>query len=104
MMLAQRSVPEGGVSVTNHRRNQMPIFFIDTSDGDFFDRDERGRDYADVDSARDAAVDSLPDMARELLPDGDRRLFLAVVRDDNGRILVKATLTLEVVWNSDALT
>ena len=76
----------------------MPRFFIDTSDQTHFIRDEVGYEFPDVEAARDAAIDALPDMARDVLPDGDARTFLAVVRDEDGRTLMQATLSLGVVW------
>lgn len=74
----------------------MPRFYIDTSDQDFFARDEEGQEYEDVEAAKIAAVDVLPDMARDKLPDGDARTFLAIVRDENGRTLLQASLQLQV--------
>ena len=74
----------------------MPRFFIDTSDEDLFVRDETGRDYPDLNAAKEAAVDALPDMAREKLPDGDARTFLAIVRGEDGAQLLQANLILKV--------
>lgn len=74
----------------------MPRFYIDTSDEELFVRDEDGRDYVDVEAAKQAAVDALPDMAREALPDGDVRTFLAIVRGEDGRALLQASLKLQV--------
>lgn len=74
----------------------MPQFFIDTSDGDHFIRDDTGLDLPDVDAARAAAISALPDMAREVLPDGDHRVFLAIVRSEDGQALLQASLALNV--------
>ena len=74
----------------------MQKFYIDTSDDEFFCRDETGRDYPDVDAAKQAAVGALPDMARDKLPDGDARNFLAIVRGENGGLLLQANLILKV--------
>lgn len=74
----------------------MPRFYIDTSDQDHFVRDEFGYEFQDVEAAKAAAVGALPDMARDVLPDGDARTFLAVVRANDGRTLLQATLTLHV--------
>jgi hypothetical protein len=74
----------------------MPRFFIDTSDDQFFARDEEGLDLPDVEAAKHAAVKVLPDMARDKLPDGDRRNFLAIVRDEEGKLILQASLTLHV--------
>ena len=74
----------------------MPHFFIDTSDEDRFVRDEVGFECVDLEEAKALAVESLPDMAREKLPDGDARTFLAIVRGEDGRSLLRSDLTLRV--------
>lgn len=74
----------------------MLRFYIDTSDEDDFIKDETGLDLPDLEAAKAAAVDALPDMARDKLPDGDRRMFLAIVRDAEGRPLLQASLSLQV--------
>ena len=76
----------------------MPRFFVDTSDQQHFVRDITGHEFEDVDAARSAASAVLPDMARDVLPDGDARTFLAIVRDDQHRTLLQASLSLSVVW------
>ncbi len=72
----------------------MPRFFIDTDDGDVRVHDDEGFDLADAEAARREAMTVLPDMARDKLPDGDRRTFVATVRDEAGSVLYSATLTL----------
>ena len=72
----------------------MPRFFIDTDDGDVHIHDDEGFDLADAEAARREAMTVLPDMARDKLPDGDRRTFVATVRDDAGSVVYSATLTL----------
>ena len=78
----------------------MPLFYIDTSDDtsdqNRFVRDEEGLECRDLDAAKARAVAALPDMARDELPDGDTRTFLAIVRDGEGRSLLRASLTLSV--------
>ena len=75
----------------------MPRFFFDISDGDHVTRDDVGRDYPDLKSARDAAVSLLPDVAREVLPDGDYRILVSTVRSHDGWILCRAMMSLVVV-------
>lgn len=74
----------------------MPRFFIDTSDQDLFVHDDVGQDFPDLEAAKEEAVATLPDMARDKLPDGDSRVFLAVVRGEDGRTLIQASLSLQV--------
>lgn len=78
------------------REFRYAALFIDTSDDEFFVRDETGQEYADVEDAKDAAVAALPDMARDKLPDGDSRNFLALVRGEEGATLLQASLILKV--------
>ena len=78
----------------------MPRYFFDTDDGDQSHRDDEGHDLPDVQAARVAALDVLPDMARDKMPDGDRRTFVASVRDDQGAIIYIATLSLKGEWRS----
>ena len=73
----------------------MPLYFIDTDDGDQIHRDEHGHDLPDVEAARTATLDAMPDMARDKMPDGDRRTIIATARDQHGVMVYTATLTLE---------
>ena len=52
----------------------MSRFYIDTSDQDFFHRDDTESEVEDIEEAKNASVGALPDMAREALPDGDANL------------------------------
>ena len=74
----------------------MPRFFIDTSDQRRFIRDDVGIVCEDAEAAKTAAVDALPDMARQELPDGDQRMFLAIVRGEDGSALLQCALSLTV--------
>ncbi|AWN34537.1 DUF6894 family protein [Methylobacterium radiodurans] len=76
----------------------MPRFFIDTDDGDQFDRDEDGYELPDRDAARVEAIGALPDLARSQIPDGDRRTFRVRVRDADGKPVYEASLTLDGRW------
>lgn len=74
----------------------MPRFFIDTTNGDLFVQDDQGQSFPDLYAAKQAAVAALPDIAREELPDGDDRTFTAVVRGEDGAVLITASLHLSV--------
>ena len=76
----------------------MPHFFIDTDDGSFKNHDEEGFDFPDALTARKAAIDILPDMAKESLLGGDRRSFVATLKNENGQILYVGTLSLVGEW------
>lgn len=76
----------------------MPHYFIETNDGDSFHRDRDGLDLKDDQAARVQAIAALPDMARDKIPDGDRRRLSVAVRNGDGRLIYRATLTLEGEW------
>ena len=71
----------------------MPKFFFDIHDGELTTNDV-GTDLPDFSAARDQPVAVLPDIARDELPDGDERVFQVVTRDENGRAVFKAILSL----------
>lgn len=76
----------------------MPRYYFDTHDGDTGVIDEGGLQLADRAAARMAAIGALPDIARDVLPDGDRRDMAVRVRDESGRVILHATLSLAVDW------
>lgn len=76
----------------------MPRYFIDSSDGSFSNIDAEGVELAGDDAARYLALDALPDMVREVLPDVDRHEFAVCVRDEVGKVIYSASLTLAGAW------
>ena len=44
------------------------------------------------------ALECLPDMARDRIHDGGPRIFVAVVRNQRGAVLYRATLSLKGDW------
>jgi hypothetical protein len=76
----------------------MPRFFFDIDDGERRTRDDVGLDFADAQNARDKAVSALPDIARDVMPDGQQRDFFVTMRDDSGRPIFKASLSLRTEW------
>jgi len=74
----------------------MPRYYFDTQDGEFSVHDNEGVECANLDEAGALAVKSLPEMARDALPDGDRRDFIVEVRDETGKPVLGATLSLNV--------
>jgi hypothetical protein len=79
----------------------MPRYYIDSSDGNFSHIDSEGVELAGDEAARYLALDALPDMVREVLPDGDRREFAVCVRDQGGRVIYSASLTLTGAWRGE---
>lgn len=76
----------------------MPLYFIDSSDGDHTDIDKEGLELANDEVARRVALDALPDMARDKLPDGDERSFRVSVRNASGCVIYRASLDLTGGW------
>jgi hypothetical protein len=76
----------------------MPRYYFDSTDGDHHVPDDVGLEFPDLDAAAHEAVQALPDIARDALPDGDRRDFVTNVRDEIGKVLFRATLSLTVEW------
>ena len=76
----------------------MPRYFFDIHDGGSV-RDDTGTECADDEAARKLAIKALPDIARDEIPrDGDRRAFIALIRDEDGRPVFSATLSYTGVW------
>ncbi len=76
----------------------MPRFYFDIDDGREPFRDDLGFDLGGPQEARDHAVAALPEIAREQLADSDRRVFTSKVRDQDGRVVLIAVLSLVTEW------
>jgi hypothetical protein len=76
----------------------MPRYFFDTHDGEHELRDEEGSELLGLQEARDEAIRVLPGIARDVLPGGDRGDFVSTVRDERGRPVFRATLSLRAEW------
>ncbi|MDG4898664.1 hypothetical protein P9272_34700 [Mesorhizobium sp. WSM4976] len=79
----------------------MPLFFFDIHDGNELTRDDAGLECSSLQDLSSKAVDVLPDIAREELPNGPRRTFLVKVRNEAGRYVFRASLTLASSWMVD---
>jgi hypothetical protein len=77
-------------------------YYFDTDDGERLVRDDEGLVLGSLEEAKKEAVTALPHMARDGLPDGDYREFVVEVRDEAGRKVWTARLTLVVEAPSDA--
>ena len=76
----------------------MPHFYFDTKDGGGPIRDDDGQDLPDREAARRQAMRALREMVRDVLPDGDRRDFVASIRDETGQVIYSAVLNLHGGW------
>ncbi len=75
----------------------MPRYYFAEYDGNAVVQDDTGLELDGIETARDEARKALPDIARDVVPrDGDRRTMVVKVRDESGKVVVTATLTLVV--------
>ena len=78
----------------------MPLFFFDVTDDGDAPRppDEIGTEIPDKKSIPDEAIDLLLNIALDRLSGRLHRLLAVGVRDEEGRILFKATLFFHAEW------
>jgi hypothetical protein len=76
----------------------VPRYFFDINDGERSSRGDVALEFPDAKAARDNAVTTLPDIARDVMPDGSKRDFIVTVRDENGRPVFRASLSLRTEW------
>ena len=76
----------------------MPRYYFDLTTSDGTTTDEQGQVMSGLDTMRREALQVLPDVARDELPDGDRDVFAIRVRDETGRYIFEATLSLKADW------
>lgn len=74
----------------------MPRFFIDIHDGANHVRDDVGFELPNPDSARTNLVRIMTRIAQGFEPEIGRQDFLAVVRDEERRVVYRAHLTLDI--------
>ena len=78
----------------------MPRFFFDISDGQLI-VDNDGTEFPNAHAARDEAIRSLPDIARQEIGVRGAREVVVLMRDEAGRALFTAALTLTAKWLVD---
>ncbi|MCC4300312.1 DUF6894 family protein [Aurantimonas coralicida] len=76
----------------------MPVYFFDVQDEEKFIEDEVGLECEAYAAIRKAAIAALPDMAQAVMPDGDHHVIKVTVRDESGKKIFAASLTLEAQW------
>ena len=74
----------------------MPLFYIDLHDGTNFVRDTQGFDLPDIAAAQARLVQVMRRVAQLLDAVTDRQDYLAIVRDQNGQVVLRATLTFDL--------
>ncbi|MEF2551343.1 hypothetical protein VQ042_08200 [Aurantimonas sp. A2-1-M11] len=76
----------------------MPLYFFDVQDRDAFIEDDIGFECANREAVRNTALEALPDMARGLDPEGRQHTITVTARDEAGRYVFRASLTMEAGW------
>ena len=74
--------------------------YYELQDGDIHVRDDEGQEFAGHGTARKDAMTTLAEMARKLPSSGKHQnKIVASVRDEAGKLIFTATLSLDVRWN-----
>ncbi len=76
----------------------MPKFFFDIHDGNSHTRDEEGYDFINASVACEQAIGVLPGIAKDTLPIHNQHQFVTQMRDETGKIIFTATLSLMTRW------
>ena len=71
-------------------------YYFDIRDGDQFTKDEIGAELDGIEAVRSEAMRALRGIIGDVLPDGDQRSVVVVVRNEDGKPLLMASLTLIV--------
>ncbi|MCG5249466.1 DUF6894 family protein [Methylorubrum extorquens] len=77
----------------------MPRYFFDIDDGVRDVHDDEGVTFNDQESARKEAIVTLAELAKDILLDGNDHVFKAQVRDETGKRIYEAALTLRSAWD-----
>ncbi len=74
----------------------MPRFYFDSSDGGTWDHDDEGLVLPDLASARHEAIKAVTEVARDVLPGSAPGSLSILLRDEEGRPLLRMSLALTV--------
>jgi hypothetical protein len=77
---------------------RMPRYFCDFESNGQVIPDNEGSELAGVTSARDEALVALAAIVPSALSAGDRRKLAVNVRDEEGSLVLKVVLPLEMIW------
>ena len=72
----------------------MPRYFFDVQDGNTHHTDDVGEVLDGLETAFREAMGLLSELAQQILPNGKDRALISTVRDEDGKGVYKATLTL----------
>ena len=79
----------------------MAQFFFDSVQNGLAFHDDEGSELPDAEAARLAALEFLPELLHHRVPFGDSAAYEVAVRDEAGRLIYQATLTIAGHWISD---
>ena len=74
----------------------MPLFYFDTDDGELAIRDEIGIDLTTREDVESTTRDLLFDLGHAEVLKGADRIFNATVRDAEGAVVYRGSLTLRI--------
>ena len=72
------------------------LYYFDIRDGDRFTRDEAGLELDGIEAVRREAMRALRGTVGDVLPDGGQRSVAVAVRNEDGKPVLMASLTLIV--------
>ena len=76
----------------------LQLYYFDFDDGKQASCDKLGTEFGNLEEVADEAVAVLAEMAKDRLPSGSHRVLAASVRNKQGSVIFKATLTLQSEW------
>ena len=76
----------------------MTLYYFDVDDGHRRTVDREGSELATLAMVRREAIGLLPLVAADVLPDGDALTIHVLVRDEAGRPIFRAALSLDSGW------
>jgi hypothetical protein len=71
----------------------MPRYYFDIQDGVELLRDSEGSEHLNLGAAQNEATDTLTQMGKEIFPGHADRALSIDIRDDDGKALMRVTLT-----------
>jgi hypothetical protein len=74
----------------------MRRFYFDIHDGQRTSRDDEGVHFPSLEAARNALMIALGEVTKDVMPGGPRDAIVGEIRDQTGRPIVRATLSLKV--------
>ncbi len=77
----------------------MARYFFDTHDGDHLVTDEEGLELDGMASVRREALRALADMARDNFPEDELDSIFVSVRDKDGHVVFRSTVSLTIDEN-----